>query len=32
MEQLNDAMHTVSAIMLRFQAAITGAEPVMPNR
>jgi hypothetical protein len=28
----NNAMHTDSAIMLRFQSAVTGAEPVMANR
>jgi len=28
----NYAMHTDSAITLRFQSAITGAEPVMANR
>ena len=31
-QQLNNAMHTDSAITLRFQSAITGAEPVMANR
>jgi hypothetical protein len=29
---LNHAMHTDSAITFRFQALITGAEPVMANR
>src|SRR5690349_10846540 len=28
----NNAMHAGSAITLRFQSAITGAEPVMANR
>jgi hypothetical protein len=28
----NNAMHTDSAITLRFQSEITGAEPVMANR
>ena len=32
MRQPNNAMHTDSAIALRFQLALTGAEPVMARR